>query len=434
MGIGASVKSLVQSEQSGRPFLSRIRWKLILGTLLGVVVPMLLSMLVLRTPLRDVNQLNTAIGAALALLVGFLCFRRLHVFPGITAGGYVVASITASFCLLVVALLLLRIDYSRVQLTTSYILAVTFFTYVHLRVDARQIRLMGVVPGGAANHLPTLPLVRWVPMTNTGSAAVPLEGIVADLNFDHSKEWDDEITRFALEGIPVFHVKQAIEQLTGRVELEHLSENTLGSLNPNNLYLKIKSVIDGVIALLLLVGLTPLMLALAIAIRIDSPGPSLFKQKRIGFRSRPFTVYKFRTMRAAPVGEAEAAARISAITQVNDARITRLGAILRRTRLDELPQLINILRGEMSMIGPRPEAEALSQWYTKEISFYRYRHIIKPGLTGWAQVNQGHVADVNEVREKLHLDFYYIKNFSIWLDILIVLKTIHIMFTGYGAR
>lgn len=428
------MKSLVYSELSGHPFLSRIRYKLALASLLGVVVPMVLAMVTFGTGLSDPNQINTAIGAALALLVGFVAFRRLHIFPGITAGGYVVASITGSFCLLVVALVLLRVEYSRVQLTVSYLLTLIFFTYVHLRVDARQVRFMGVVPGGATSNLPVLPLVRWVEMVNGENIKVPLEGIVADLNFDHSKEWDDEITRFALEGIPVFHVKQAIEQLTGRVEIEHLSENPLGSLNPNNIYLKVKSVADAIAALLLLIGLLPLMVVLGIAIRMDSPGPALFRQRRIGFRSTPFTVYKFRTMRVASVGEDEAAARTSAITQVNDSRITRIGAVLRRTRLDELPQLINILRGEMSIIGPRPEAEALSQWYTKEISFYRYRHIIRPGLTGWAQINQGHVANVDEVREKLHLDFYYIKNFSIWLDILIALKTIHIMITGHGSR
>ena len=122
------------------------------------------------------------------------------------------------------------------------------------------------------------------------------------------------------------------------------------------------------------------------------------------------------------------------MTKDGDARITRFGRILRRTRLDELPQLFNILRGDMSLIGPRPEAVALSEWYETQIPFYHYRHIIKPGLTGWAQVNQGHVTDVNDVREKLNLDFYYVKNYSIWLDILIALRTIAIVFTGTGAR
>jgi lipopolysaccharide/colanic/teichoic acid biosynthesis glycosyltransferase len=114
--------------------------------------------------------------------------------------------------------------------------------------------------------------------------------------------------------------------------------------------------------------------------------------------------------------------------------VTRLGRFLRISRLDELPQVINILRGEMSWIGPRPEALPLSHWYQDELPFYYYRHIVYPGITGWAQVNQGHVTEVDRVLEKLHYDFYYIKNFSAWLDILILLKTVRTMLTGFGAK
>jgi lipopolysaccharide/colanic/teichoic acid biosynthesis glycosyltransferase len=123
-----------------------------------------------------------------------------------------------------------------------------------------------------------------------------------------------------------------------------------------------------------------------------------------------------------------------AMTMSNDSRITRVGRLLRRTRLDELPQIINILRGEMSWIGPRPEAEPLSRWYEAELPFYRYRHIVPPGITGWAQVNQGHVSDLNQVMDKLHYDFFYIKNFSPWLDALIVVKTVQTVISGFGSK
>lgn len=142
----------------------------------------------------------------------------------------------------------------------------------------------------------------------------------------------------------------------------------------------------------------------------------------MGYRGNVFTLYKFRTMTTE--FDTTQSERDRAITQDDDRRITRLGRFLRRTRIDELPQMINILRGEMSWIGPRPEAVPLSEWYEKELPFYRYRHIVRPGISGWAQVMQGHVAAPNEVLEKLHYDFYYIKNFSPWLDLLIVLKTI----------
>jgi lipopolysaccharide/colanic/teichoic acid biosynthesis glycosyltransferase len=127
-------------------------------------------------------------------------------------------------------------------------------------------------------------------------------------------------------------------------------------------------------------------------------------------------------------------ARNSAITQTRDPRITRVGQFLRRTRIDELPQIWNIIRGEMSWIGPRPEALPLSEWYLTELPFYTYRHIVRPGITGWAQVNQGHVADLDGVHEKLHYDFFYIKNFSAWLDLLITWRTIGIVFSGFGAK
>ena len=122
------------------------------------------------------------------------------------------------------------------------------------------------------------------------------------------------------------------------------------------------------------------------------------------------------------------------ITTGNDARITRVGRFLRFMRIDEVPQLFNVLRGEMALIGPRPEAAKLSNWYQAEVPFYRYRHIVRPGITGWAQVNQGHVADLADIKKKLEYDFYYIRNFSIWLDILIVMKTIKTVLTGFGHK
>jgi lipopolysaccharide/colanic/teichoic acid biosynthesis glycosyltransferase len=178
--------------------------------------------------------------------------------------------------------------------------------------------------------------------------------------------------------------------------------------------------------------LLPILLLVALAIRLDSSGPIIFRQQRIGFRGEPFIVYKFRSM--CVKRDDSVNARIHAMTQSNDQRVTRIGRFLRTSRLDELPQIFNILKGEMSWIGPRPEAEVLSRWYENEIPFYRYRHIVRPGITGWAQVSQGHVADVEDVRQKLHYDFYYIKHFSPWIDLLIVARTLRTMATGFGAR
>jgi lipopolysaccharide/colanic/teichoic acid biosynthesis glycosyltransferase len=192
-----------------------------------------------------------------------------------------------------------------------------------------------------------------------------------------------------------------------------------------------KHVIDWLGALIAGLLLLPVLILIAVLVAIDSPGPVLFRQERIGYRGRPFRVFKFRTMRHQPLVSDPLS---SAMTQSDDVRITRIGRFLRQSRIDELPQILNILKGEMSWIGPRPEAMPLSRWYEQDIPFYRYRHIVRPGISGWAQVNQGHVTDVADVRTKLHYDFYYIKNYSPWIDLLIVTKTIVTMVSGHGAK
>jgi lipopolysaccharide/colanic/teichoic acid biosynthesis glycosyltransferase len=216
------------------------------------------------------------------------------------------------------------------------------------------------------------------------------------------------------------------------VQIQHLSENSFGSLAPARAYMAVKHLGDFLFAAVLLPLALPAMLACATAIRIGDGRPVLFRQKRVGRGGREFTVYKFRTMRL--VGDLDPNDRRAAMTGEDDVRITRLGGFLRRARLDELPQLWNIIRGEMSFIGPRPEAQILSSWYTKEIPFYRYRHVVRPGISGWAQVNQGHVAEVEEVHRKLQYDFFYVKYFSPWLDVLILFKTVKTMLSGFGAR
>lgn len=258
--------------------------------------------------------------------------------------------------------------------------------------------------------------------------------IVADLHQDMPSEWERAIARAALRGIPVYHYRLIEEELTGEVRINHLRENDLGSLIPNLPYRTAKRVIDVVGSVILAPLLLPIMGAIALAIKLDGPGPVLFMQERLGYRGETFTMVKFRTMRERTVGTDHEALRNDAITRDGDDRITRIGKVLRKTRLDELPQVWNILKGDMSWIGPRPEARALADWYEQDIPFYSYRHIVRPGITGWAQVNQGHVADIDAVITKLRLDFYYVKNLSLWLDILIALKTLRVIVGGFGAK
>jgi lipopolysaccharide/colanic/teichoic acid biosynthesis glycosyltransferase len=326
---------------------------------------------------------------------------------------------------------LTRFPYDRVGLAAGILLHVAWLYFLYIRAERKVRRRIAVVPFGAIDRMVLIGGIDWhmlkrPQLRDTRSC----NAIVADFSAELPDEWEAFLADAALAGRIVYQVKQLSESLTGRVELEHLSENSFGSLVPAIGYFYLKGLIDFVFALVLLPLALPLMVVVAAAIRLDSPGPALFRQQRVGHAGRLITVYKFRTMRLV---EAEDE-RIAAMTQDNDDRITRLGHLLRRLRIDELPQIINILRWQMSWIGPRPEAQVLSLWYTSEIPFYRYRHVVKPGISGWAQVNQGHVAEVGEVHRKLQYDFYYIKYFSPWLDALIFFRTIKTMLTGWGAR
>jgi len=172
----------------------------------------------------------------------------------------------------------------------------------------------------------------------------------------------------------------------------------------------------------------PIGLLAAIAIKLGSPGPLFFVQERIGQRGKRFRMIKFRSMRTDAENEG---ARFAART---DERITRVGSFLRQTRIDELPQFWNVLKGEMSVIGPRPEQPDFVTSFEASIPFYGYRHLVKPGITGWAQVHFGYAASEEDTRNKLEYDLYYARHCSIWLDLAIIFRTFRTIFTGDGAR
>jgi lipopolysaccharide/colanic/teichoic acid biosynthesis glycosyltransferase len=327
-----------------------------------------------------------------------------------------------------------RLPYDRTAFVAGFLLHVAWFYLVYFAVQRRNVLQIGVVPIGEWSKLLALESVSWIELTQPRiDLAARCDAIVADFSADLSPKWEAFLADAALAGLIVYQVKPLAESLTGRVEIDHLSENSFGSLVPARGYFYLKTMIDMLVVIAALPLLVPVMLAAAIAIRLDDGGPVFFRQRRIGHRGTPFHVIKFRTMRVDPK-VAAADARKAAMTGDFDPRITRVGAFLRKSRIDELPQALNILRGEMSWIGPRPEAEVLSQWYVGEIPFYRYRHVVKPGISGWAQTNQGHVAEVEDIHRKLQYDFYYIKYFSPFLDLLILFKTMRTMLTGFGAR
>lgn len=373
--------------------------------------------------------LNTVTAAGAAFMAAMLALHHLHRYPGAHVVAYIIPTTTVIFLGAGACLLMMRVPYSRPVLLGAYGLSLLwFFADYFTALRFRQLKL-AVVPFGKAQELGNTHqmVVQQLAKPDLGSEA--FDGIVADLNADDlGAEWERFLATCTLRGIPVYHIKQIQESITGRVKIRHLAENDFGSLLPPTLYMFIKRTMDVAVALLTLPLTLPVMLLTALAIRLDSPGPALFVQTRVGQGNREFRIYKFRSMRI------DAESNGAQLAQTNDDRITRVGRIIRKTRLDELPQFLNVLLGNMSLIGPRPEQRPFVNNFENEIPFYSYRHVVKPGITGWAQVMQGYASDTDDTRIKLQYDLYYIKHFSLWLDVLIVFKTIRTVLTGHGAK
>jgi sugar transferase (PEP-CTERM system associated) len=191
----------------------------------------------------------------------------------------------------------------------------------------------------------------------------------------------------------------------------------------------VKRGLDLVVTLMLAVPALPIMVVTAILIAAESRGPIIYRQDRVGHRGKRFTLFKFRSM--ARDAERDGKPTWAA---VHDVRVTRVGRFIRRTRIDELPQLINVLRGEMSIVGPRPERPEFVAMLSEKIPFYAIRHSVKPGITGWAQVRYSYVSSVDDTVKKLEYDIYYVRNRSLLLDILILLETVRVVLLGEGAR
>ena len=234
------------------------------------------------------------------------------------------------------------------------------------------------------------------------------------------------------QGIRVHSLASFSERLKGEVPLDSLKASWLiygNGFAQGWWRTTIKRGFDIVTALVLLLLAWPIMLLAAAAIMLEDGTPVLFRQERVGRHGRSFQVLKFRSMRKD--AEKDGIARWA---QANDSRITTVGRFIRKTRIDELPQLFNVLRGEMSLVGPRPERPSFVEQLTEQIPFYAIRHSVKPGLTGWAQVRFSYGASLADARRKLQFDLYYVKNHSLVLDIQIILETVRVVLLGEGAR
>ncbi len=241
-----------------------------------------------------------------------------------------------------------------------------------------------------------------------------------------------ELLNCRLRGIRVTDLSGFFERMTGQVPVDSLKASWLiygqGFRQGRSRHF-VKRGFDIVAAIALLTLALPIMLVTAVAVLIEGGRPIIFRQERVGFGGRPFTLLKFRSMCAD--AEQDGVPRWAT---VRDPRVTRVGQFIRRTRIDELPQLINVLKGEMSFVGPRPERPYFVAQLSEKVPFYGARHTVKPGVTGWAQVHYSYGASVEEAAQKLQFDLYYVKNHTLLLDLVILLRTMRVVLLGEGAR
>jgi lipopolysaccharide/colanic/teichoic acid biosynthesis glycosyltransferase len=371
---------------------------------------------------------NSMVTDALAFFISAFAFRRFERFPQKNSLAFILPIGLSVFGMLVTLLLALRVSYSIKIIGLGLLMTVIMLGIQHaLSSRSRHLRL-AVVPLGEAlsfvnaDHYTFLKLVSPAPLDSS------IDGLLADMHSDSlTPNWERFLSDCALKRIPVYNAMQFRESMTGKVNVKHLVANNFGDLSPSIFHQNLKRVLDVLFLVLLSPIILPVMLVIAIWISMDSEGGAFFIQPRMGFHGKWFNVIKFRSMVVNHQG--------SCFTEEGeDHRITNVGKIIRKYRLDELPQFWNVLKGEMSLIGPRPESAELARWYDEEVPFFAYRHVVRPGISGWAQVMHGYAAGVDDMKDKLAYDFYYIKHFSLWLDLLIWYKTIRTVFTGFGSR
>jgi len=376
----------------------------------------------------DPNLVTSLLASLLAFFISTFTLRRLFRLPESESVSYIIPITFFCYLIPIGLILFFRATYSiQIFLVGFGVTLLWCFAGFFLGRRYRLTRY-AILPFGTSKELEKNHGALFKILSKPDLEGQRYNAIVAD--FDSpiiTPEWEKFLAKCTLARIPVYSEKKIRETVTGRTQIQHLSENVFGSLLPSQFYEYTKRWIDLVASVLLIPILFPIFVIIAIVVRIESPGSPMFIQPRMGFRGKVFPMLKFRSMYIDKKGR-------GFTDNTGDPRITKVGKTLRKFRIDELPQVFNVLIGQMSFIGPRPESYELSQWYEKEVPFFAYRHVVRPGLSGWAQVNQGYAAEVDGMKVKLEYDFYYIKNFSFWLDLLIVFKTLKTIFTGFGSR
>jgi exopolysaccharide biosynthesis polyprenyl glycosylphosphotransferase len=368
-------------------------------------------------------------GSIAAFLVTAVLVDRTLRYPGSRSSMVTIPLALLPILILVAAIALTRSYYSRPYLI-MYAVLTTIWALSWYRSQRRpQARKLAVLPLGDRSILDDIAGVRFVELRSPRFfSKASFDGIVLDMHADIPQEWVKFLADSVMQQIRIYHTASLLESVAGRVSLQHLAAMHVDKLQPMPWFNPIKRGIDLLATIVAAPFLIGIGVPLAILIRLESRGPAIYRQRRVSVNGTEFTLLKFRSMRI----DAESSG--AQFTTENDPRITRIGRFMRKTRLDEMPQFWNILKGEMSLVGPRPERPNFVAQYEQEIPNYNLRHIARPGLTGWAQIETGYSSDTKGTIMKLERDLYYVKYRSLALDTFIIYRTVRTVLFGSGAR
>ncbi|MFV8463719.1 sugar transferase [Vibrio campbellii] len=371
---------------------------------------------------------NSMIACIVSYLISANVLPRISRYLLVERKYYILPVMSTVYAITLAMILLTRLDYSRPVLIHGFI--ISFFIFYALSLIQKEDRKLklAALKNFKLDEFKRHKNIQVDELTDFEQLPYSHDGLVLDLHKELSDTQSKFVADCSINNIAVFHSESIREMVEGKVQTSHLSENSIGTLQPNPIYRGLKRLWESALIIVTLPITLPVMLLTALAIKIESPGSAIFIQERVGQGGKPFKIYKFRSMSTRPKN-AE-----SKFATEEQARVTRIGKVIRKVRIDELPQFFNVLKGEMSLIGPRPEQESFVKKFEEEIPFYGYRHMVKPGITGWAQTVQGYADDTETTTQKLAYDLYYIKHLSFWLDMNIVIKTIRTMLTGFGAK
>lgn len=426
---GHSIDSSLQpsSQNDIKAFLKNILTS-VLGAAVSISATALVIYLLGVNPITNLNTQNVLIGLTVAYLASSILLHNLGKYPGNRPVSYLLPAVAVNLLILIAVINLLRIDYSRTALIMGGAI-VTCVIYIEFRIRQHaQSGVYAVVPFGFYQKLASLHPEKFQILEDARIDDKKYNGIIVDSNEQLPGKWQQLIASQLSYGTVIIDSVTAYEAITGKSPLDHYGELVTHDLLPSQLYLGIKRFTESLLILITAPATLFIVLFVAALVKLESKGPAFFVQRRVGRGGKEFNMYKIRSMRI------DSEANGAKFAGENDPRITKIGKFIRKMRIDELPQFINILKGDMALIGPRPEQATFVKQFEKVIPLYNFRHIVRPGITGWAQVTHGYAADEDETREKLAHDFYYVKNLSLWLDIDIVFKTIKTMLTGFGAR